>query len=108
MTSNERIGTTAVFPPLRSATTSVAALNWAVQALALTVWISAAIFGLYIIARYAGAIGAGTLEQWNKDLPGLYAPQTPSATIGIGVHFLAGALVLALGPIQFIQAIRSR
>ena len=110
MTSNDQIAATppTVLTPVRPGAASVAALNWAVQALALTVWISAAIFGVYILALYVGAIGAGTLQQWNKNLPKLYEPQAASATIGIGMHFLAGAVLLALGPIQFIGSIRSR
>jgi len=105
MTSNESIG--AALPVSRTdlhpRSVSVVALELAVQTLAIAVWISAAIFGVYIVAHYAGS-----LEQWNKGLPGLHDPQTPHATIAIGAHFLAGAVLLALGPIQFVGAIRNR
>jgi hypothetical protein len=41
-------------------------------------------------------------------LPRLYESDTPTATAGIGLHFAAGGIILALGCIQFVQWIRSR
>jgi hypothetical protein len=87
---------------------SAATLRWATRALVSMVWISAAIFGLYIIAFYAGVAFDGAIDQWNAALPRLYEPDTPFATIGIGAHFAAGAIVLVLGPIQLIGAVRAR
>jgi Predicted membrane protein (DUF2306) len=87
---------------------SAATLRWATRALVSIVWISAAIFGLYIIAFYAGVAFDGAIDQWNAALPRLYEPDTPFATIGIGAHFAAGAIVLVLGPIQLIGAVRAR
>jgi hypothetical protein len=63
--------------------------------------------GVYIVAFYGGAAADGSLEQWNKHLPGLYEPGTSLATIGIAFHFITGAIVLALGPIQFFGPIRN-
>jgi hypothetical protein len=85
-----------------------ATLRWATRVLVAMVWISAAIFGLYIVAFYAGVAFDGALERWNAALPRLYEPDTPFATIGIGAHFAAGAIVLVLGPIQLIGAVRAR
>jgi hypothetical protein len=87
---------------------SAATLRWATRVLVSMVWISAAIFGLYIIAFYAGVAFDGAIDQWNAALPRLYEPDTPFATIGIGAHFAAGAIVLVLGPIQLIGAVRAR
>lgn len=83
-----------------------AALRWSAIALVGVVWISSAIFGAYIIAFFGGAIPAGTLEQWNSSLPNLYHAETPVASVGIGAHFFAGAVLLLLGPVQLIGQIR--
>jgi hypothetical protein len=50
----------------------------------------------------------GNLEKWNQGLPRLYEADTPVATAGIGLHFLAGGIILALGCIQFVDSIRAR
>ena len=85
---------------------SAAALHWATRALMSTFWVSAAIFGLYIISFYAGALADGTPERWNESLPRLYEPHTPFATIGIAAHFATGAILLLLGPVQLIASVR--
>ncbi len=83
-------------------------LRWTSIALMVTVWLSSAIFGLYILAFYAGAFYTGELEQWNGVLPRLYEPDSPLATTSIGLHFAAGGLILALGFIQLISSVRQR
>jgi hypothetical protein len=88
--------------------TSAQAVRWAARALTATCWISAALFGLYILAFYAAALVDGNLEKWNQSLPRLYETDTPTATAGIGMHFAAGGIILALGCIQFVGSIRSR
>ena len=88
--------------------TSARALHWSARALTATCWISAGLFGLYILAFYAAALIDGNLEQWNESLPRLYEGHTPVATAGIGMHFAAGGIILALGCIQFVASIRSR
>jgi hypothetical protein len=88
--------------------TSERALQWAARALTVTCWISAALFGLYILAFYAAALVDGNIAKWNESLPRLYESHTPAATAGIGVHFAAGGIILALGCIQFVGSIRSR
>ena len=75
-------------------------------ALVATVWLSATLFGLYILAFYAVSLVKGEMSQWNEVLPGLYDPNTRNATIGIGVHFAAGGIILVLGCIQLINSIR--
>lgn len=84
------------------------AMDWAAYLLVATVWISALLFGLYIIAFYFIALLQGNTEQWNEVLPGLYDQQTRGATVGIGVHFAAGGIILILGCIQLVDRIRSR
>jgi hypothetical protein len=85
-----------------------AAVRWSARGLVAVTWISATIFGLYIIAYYVGAAYEGTPDQWNERLPRLYDPQTAFATIGIGAHFLTGAILLLFGPVQLIGAVRRR
>ncbi|TAI60178.1 hypothetical protein CWO89_42150 [Bradyrhizobium sp. Leo170] len=77
-------------------------------ALVAAVWISAAIFGLYIVAIYLGALVDGNLDQWNRDLPRLHDAHSLMATMGIGLHFAAGTVLLLLGPLQLISAVRAR
>ncbi len=85
-----------------------AALKISAVALVGVVWISSAIFGVYILAYYGGAIPASTLEDWNATLPKLYEAHTPAASVGIGAHFFAGSVLLLLGPVQLIGWIRAK
>jgi hypothetical protein len=85
-----------------------AALRWTMIALVAAVWISAAIFGVYIVAIYLGALVDGNLDQWNRDLPRLHDPRSLVATMGIGLHFAAGTVLLLLGPLQLISAVRAK
>jgi hypothetical protein len=85
----------------------VRALQWSARILTATVWASAALFGVYILAFYAAALFDGNIAKWNEGLPRLYESTTPVATAGIGVHFAAGGVILALGCVQFVEAIRS-
>jgi hypothetical protein len=71
-------------------------------------WVSGAIFGAYIIAFYGGTLASGQVEIWNRTLPRLYEPQTAAATVAIGVHFATGGILLLLGPLQLVAAIRAR
>ena len=93
---------------LESRGMSAALLRWSGAALVGTVWVSATLFGLYILAFYAGALAEGEMEKWNGVLPRLYEADTPVATAGIGMHFAAGGIILALGCIQLIGAVRRR
>lgn len=83
-------------------------LRAAASALAVTALVSALLFGLYILAFYAGAAATGDMAEWNRALPRLYEPQTPAATAGIGLHFAAGGIILVLGGIQLIGPLRRR
>lgn len=83
-------------------------VHWTGKALVIIVWISAGIFGLYMLAFYAADWYGNRLENWNKILPGLYQKEKPLATAGIGLHFATGGVILLLGSIQLIEAIRVR
>ncbi|GAB3266915.1 DUF2306 domain-containing protein [Larkinella harenae] len=77
-------------------------------ALVTTVWVSAALFGLYILAFYAAALYKGNMERWNDVLPGLYERGTTAATSGIGLHFAMGGIILVLGSVQLLDGVRTR
>jgi hypothetical protein len=87
---------------------SESALRWSGVLLVTTVWVSAALFGLYILAFYASALYEGNMARWNQVLPRLYEQGTTTATGGIGLHFAAGGIILILGSIQLIDTVRSR
>lgn len=73
-----------------------------------TVWLSAMLFGVYILAFYLTAVFDGDLTRWNSVLPDLYEEGEPAATVGIGLHFAAGGIILILGSIQLIEGVRMR
>lgn len=94
--------------PPRLTKVSSNALRWSSVLLVGTVWTSATLFGLYILAFYAAALHERNMDRWNKVLPRLYEPGTHAATTGIGLHFFAGGIILILGSIQLINAVRNR
>lgn len=84
----------------------VLSVRYAGFLLVTTVWVSAGLFGLYILAFYASALFRGDLENWNNGLPGLYEKGRTTATTGISLHFATGGIILVLGSIQLIEAVR--
>ncbi|QMW06241.1 DUF2306 domain-containing protein [Spirosoma foliorum] len=94
--------------PPRLVSLSDKAIRWSGLLLVTTVWGSAALFGLYILAFYASALYEGQAERWNQMLPRLYESNTTTATTGIGLHFAAGGIILILGSIQLIDSVRVR
>lgn len=78
------------------------ALRWSARLLVGASWASGAIFAVYIIAFFGGAVIGGAGQRWNGALPGLYAARSPLINIAIGAHFLAGGVLLLLGPNQVI------
>ncbi len=77
------------------------------RALAVTTWLSCAMFGLYILIFYAGALASHSAARWNGVLPGLYTGSHTAATYGMGVHFAAGGVILAMGFIQLLGGVRA-
>jgi hypothetical protein len=83
-------------------------LRWSAAGLVAASWISAASFGLYIVAFYLGAIPAGHMDQWNGNLPGLYEKANIVSWLAMAAHLATGAVILLLGPVQLIGAVRRR
>ncbi|HEV7348478.1 DUF2306 domain-containing protein [Telluribacter sp.] len=94
--------------PSRLTKLGVVALRWSGTLLVTTVWASACLFGLYILAFYAAALYQDNMERWNEVLPGLYDKGSVATTSGIGLHFAMGGIILILGSIQLIGSIRER
>lgn len=63
---------------------------------------------MYILIFYAGALATGTAARWNTVLAGLYTASRPASTVGIGLHFAAGGVILVLGFTQLLGSIRER
>ena len=83
-------------------------LNWSGRLLIVTVWLSAGLFGLYILAFYAFSVYSGNMMNWNHVLPDLYKENSVVSTTGIGIHFLAGGIILLLGSIQLLDWVRMK
>lgn len=95
--------------PLGGATMKVERMfRWSGQALGLVTWISSGLFGIYMLVFYAGSLAAGHAARWNQVLPGLYSESGRVSTAGMGMHFAAGGVILALGFIQLLGAVRAR
>lgn len=77
------------------------------RVLAVTTWLSCGLFGLYILIFYAGALASHSAARWNGVLPGLYAGSHTAATYGMGIHFAAGGVILAMGFIQLLGNLRA-
>ena len=93
---------------VQSLTVADKILKYSSWALVATVWSSALLFGLFILSFYFVALSKGNTAQWNEILPGLYDEGTRSATAGIGIHFAAGGIILILGCIQLLDAVRRK
>ena len=98
-----RGGAPALRPP-RGADCSV--FSWSAAILVAVCWASGAVFAIYILGFFGGLALDGEGERWNEALPGLYDAGNPLATLAIGVHFLAGSVLLLLGPVQLIGRVR--
>lgn len=82
-------------------------LRWSSRLLAGTVWASASLFGLYILAFYALASLSGEMARWNRVLPELFVRGGSVGNAGMALHFLGGGLLLVLGSIQFLTPLRT-
>ena len=85
---------------------SALALRWSAAALVVSSWLSAAIFGVYILAFFGGTATQGAIPRWNESLPALHDAARPVATLSLGLHFAAGGILLLLGAVQLIGQIR--
>lgn len=103
-----QISTATSTPEVAQKRMNVNIVRWLSILLVATVWISAGLFGLYIIAFYAMALLNGNMVKWNEILPGLYEEGSRTATTGIGLHFAMGGIILILGSVQLVEALRVR
>lgn len=82
-------------------------LRLSARLLVLASWISGAIFAAYIIGFFGGVALGGSGERWNESLPDLYDGRAWLSTGAIGTHFIAGGILLLLGPIQLFAGVRT-
>lgn len=85
-----------------------AAVRWSAGLLFAASWVGGIVFAAYILLFFGGTLIGGAGQRWNQSLPGLFDPDQWAATAAIGAHFAAGAVLLLLGPLQFIGAPRRR
>ena len=86
-----------------------AAVRWSSWILLAVLWSSIGAFGASILATYVhdGLTGQG--QRWNEGvLPGLFDPERLLATLGIGLHFAMGGVLMLLIPLQLIGSLRRR
>lgn len=81
-------------------------LRWSAVLLVAASWVSATIFGAYILLFFGGMMARGTSSRWNEALPALYDGSLPLAALALGSHFITGGILLLLGPIQLIGKVR--
>lgn len=101
---NEAAARLAAFPPARFSWHP--AVRWSGTAVAVAAWLSGCLFALYILAFYGGALLDGVAGPGQATR--LFDPAALRASVGIGLHLLAGVVLLLLGPIQLIAALRAR
>jgi uncharacterized membrane protein len=80
-------------------------LNWSLKMLMLVVWCSTLLFGLFILAFYVSSYFVEP-HKWNESLAGLHVAGGTLANSSIGLHFLAGGIILILGCLQLLPSIR--
>ncbi|OED00717.1 DUF2306 domain-containing protein [Rhizobium sp. YK2] len=84
------------------------AASWSAGLLVSVSWLSGVIFAAYIVVFFGGTVISGDAYRWNETLPGLYDPSARLSTSAIGAHFVAGSILVLLGPLQLIDRLRRR
>lgn len=82
------------------------AASWSARLLVAVSWLSGVIFAAYILGFFGGTAISGDASRWNEALPDLYDPSSRVSTSAIGAHFLAGSILVLLGPVQLIGRLR--
>lgn len=84
-------------------------LRWVGRLFRVATWVGLGAFGSYIVLRATGATFRN-FEQWQALLSGrpLATPSTWIANIGIGLHFVMGAVLVLAWPILLSARIRTR
>lgn len=85
------------------------ALRWLGRAFHLTAVVGLALFGTYIVLRASGAT-VRNFGQWRALVSGLPLPSAQDwiANLGIGMHFVMGAILVLAWPILLSSRIRAR
>lgn len=97
-----------VSPETQSPDRPFALLHWSSIGVVSASWLSAGIFGMYILAFYLGAVVSQHMGRWNNNLPGLYEKRDSVALLAMTAHLATGAVILLLGPVQLIDRFRAR
>lgn len=74
--------------------------------LTTSVWISSILFAIFTGAHYIRHSLIGQIDKWNDTYPGLYRPQNIAANRLMILHFLAGIVLMTVGPVQLIPSFR--
>lgn len=86
-----------------------ATVRWSARALLGVLWVSIGAFAASILATYVRHALQNQAELWNDGfLPGLFDPDRILATVGIGLHFVTGAALMLVIPLQLIAPLRRR
>lgn len=84
------------------------AVRWLGALVVALLCLSGLQFCLYIALTYVVPLLGGELENWNANfLPGLYDADNRGATGSIGMHFITGVIVMVLGCVQLLPALRT-
>lgn len=102
------MSTVATGTALRSTGWASVFLRWSSVGLVSASWVSAAIFGMYILAFYLGALPGQHMNSWNHNLSGLYEKGNIAALLAMSAHLASGGVILLLGPVQLIDRLRRR
>lgn len=65
-------------------------------------------FAAYMLAFYGLTAARDQWERWNWVLPDLHEVGRHLPTLAIALHFAGGAILVVLGPLQLVPAIRAR
>lgn len=71
-------------------------------------WLGGCFFAVYMWVTYAWSGWHQRFALWNTLLGNLYVPKRPLATLGIGLHVMAGSIIVLIGPLQLIPSLRER
>jgi hypothetical protein len=84
-------------------------LRWIGRLFSIATWVGLGAFGSYILLRATGATFKN-FEQWQALLAGrsMATASTWIANVGIGLHFLMGAVLVLAWPILLSARIRAR
>ena len=96
-----------------STTTTTTTINdkilWCLWRTTLAVlWACCWIFGGYIVLFYLRAAWQQCVTAWNEGLAGLYRADLPPANHAMLVHFIGGAYIVIMAPLQFVPGLRNK